>query len=38
MRDSTPFQMATSVSILLYLCLSFPFSVLDTATAVDEHF
>ena len=38
LRDSTPFQMAVAVSILLYLCWSFSFFVLDTATATDEHF
>ena len=38
LRDSTPFQMAASVSILLYLCWLFLFSVLDTTTAADEHF
>ena len=37
-RDSTPFQMAASISILLYLCWSFLFSILDTATAADKHF
>ena len=38
LRDSTPFQMAASVSILLYLCWSFLFSILNTVTVVDEHF
>ena len=31
LRDSTPFQMAVALSILLYLCWSFTFSVIDTA-------
>ena len=38
LRDSTPFQMETLVSILLYFCWSFLFFVLDTTTAADEHF
>ena len=38
LKDSTPFQMTVEVSILLYLYWSFLFSILDTTTAVDEHF
>ena len=38
LRDLTPFQMTTSLSNLLYLCLSFLLFMLDIVTATDEHF